>query len=203
MTSDAGGPVPLRRPERVALVPPLTRDQWSPEAEAAMDLLPPNMQPAAGQTINSLSVLAQHPPLAAAYLRFSLYLRFGSTLDGRTREMLILRTAWLRHAEYELLRHARLARRHGLSDEEIASIAVGSQAPRWTRVDSLLQLAVEELCGEGRVTPATWSELCEHFSLQEMMDIVFTVGAYDMLTMAFNTFGVEPEPDLPPFPQLQ
>ncbi len=32
------------------------------------------------------------------------------------------------------------------------------------------------------------------------MDIVVTVGAYDMMAMAFNAFGVQPEADMPPFP---
>ena len=29
------------------------------------------------------------------------------------------------------------------------------------------------------------------------MDLVFTVGAYDLLAMAFRSFGVVPDADLP------
>jgi len=31
------------------------------------------------------------------------------------------------------------------------------------------------------------------------MDLVFTVGAYDLLAMAFNTFGLELDPGLEGF----
>ena len=31
----------------------------------------------------------------------------------------------------------------------------------------------------------------------QLMDLVFTVGAYDLLAMAFKSFGVELDEDLP------
>jgi 4-carboxymuconolactone decarboxylase len=179
---------------------PLPRDEWSAEAVEAIGLLPDAMQPPPGQTINSLSVLARHPALAAAYLRFSLYLRFEATLDDRVRELLILRTAWIRGGRYELARHGRIAKRVGLTDDELRRIPDGSAAPGWDEVDALLLRAVEELCAQYVVTDATWTALMQQHSEQQVMDIVMLVGAYDMLAMAFNTFGVEPEADLPPFP---
>jgi hypothetical protein len=42
--------------------------------------------------------------------------------------------------------------------------------------------------------------LAAHLSTEQLMDILFTVGAHDMLAMAFNSLGVEPEPGLAPFP---
>jgi hypothetical protein len=32
------------------------------------------------------------------------------------------------------------------------------------------------------------------------MDVIFTVGQYNMVAMALNTLGVQPEPGLPSFP---
>jgi 4-carboxymuconolactone decarboxylase len=179
---------------------PLPREEWTEEAEAAIGILPAHMQPPPGETINSLSVLARHPALAEAYLRFSLYLRFEATLGDRVRELLILRTAWLRSGRYELARHGRIATRIGFTDEELGRIPEGSAAPGWAPEEALLLRAVEELCEHFQITDATWAALGERYSEPQLMDIVMTVGAYDMLAMAFNTFGVEPEADLPPFP---
>ena len=39
----------------------------------------------------------------------------------------------------------------------------------------------------------TWAALGEYLSDRQRMDFVFTVGAYAMLAMAFNTFGVQLE----------
>ena len=32
------------------------------------------------------------------------------------------------------------------------------------------------------------------------MDLIFTVGQYNLVSMALNSLGVQPEPGLPPFP---
>jgi len=189
-----------RRPAHAARLTPLDRADWSEAAVAAIGILPPHMQPPPGESINSLSVLARHPKLARAYLEFSLYLRFDASLDDRTRELLILRTAWIRGGGYELARHGRIARRIGFTDDELHRITAGSTADGWTPAEALLLLAVEELCADYTLTDATWAELIATFDEQQVMDVVMTVGAYDMLAMAFNTFGIEPEDDLPPFP---
>jgi len=59
-------------------------------------------------------------------------------LSDRARELLVLRTAWLRGAEYELLRHARLAKRLGFTDEDLVRIKTGATAPGWDPLDALL-----------------------------------------------------------------
>lgn len=187
----------MTHPERIA---PIPQEEWSAEAAAAIGVVPEAMLPAPGTTINSFGVLARHPKLAEAYLRFSLYLRFEATLTDRERELLVLRTAWLRDGAYELARHGRIARRIGLTDDELRRIPEGSAAPGWDRQDALLLRVVEELCADHRLSDGTWAELLAGRTEQQVMDVVVTVGAYDMMSMAFNSFGVQPEPDMPPFP---
>ena len=181
-------------------IEPLSREEWSEEAVAAMSVLPDVMQPAPGQTINSLSVLAHHPDAASVVLELTLYLRFHSTLTDRERELLILRTVWLRGAQYELTRHARNALRYGFTREELIRVSVGSSAPEWDETEALLLRAAEELCRDTRIGDETWQALAERYSRKQLMDIALTVGAYEMLAMAFNSFGLQPEPDLEPFP---
>jgi len=194
---------PNEKPSRhEARIKPLPEEEWTDEAVAALSVLPVEMRPAPGTMINSLSVLALHPDLAAADLGMSLYLRFKATLTPRVTEVLILRTAWLRGAEYELLRHARKARREGWSDEEIARIALGSAALGWDPVEAMLLRAVEEIHESYSVSDATWAELAEHFSDNELLDILFTIGTYTMHAVVFNSIGLEPEADLPPFPTI-
>jgi alkylhydroperoxidase family enzyme len=179
---------------------PIPQEEWSDEAVAAMSILPPQMRPQPGQMINSLSVFAIHPDLASVDLAMSLYLRFRGTLDARVTELLILRTAWLRGAEYELMRHANKARREGWSDDEIFRITLGSTAAGWSPLEVLLLRAAEEIYQDTCVGDATWSGLVEHYSDKELLDILFTIGLYTMHAVVFNSIGLEPESDLPPFP---
>ena len=54
------------------------------------------------------------------------------------------------------------------------------------------------------VSDATWAALAAELDEQQLMDVVFTVGAYDLVAMAFRSFGVELDDDLlerkPPSP---
>ncbi len=181
-------------------VPQLSLAEWPAGSLAAVDALPAEMKPPPGASINVLDVLAHHPKLMGAILTFSNYFRFESTLDDRQRELLILRIAWLRVAEYELLRHARNARRYGFSDEDLIAISVGSADPHWNEAESLLLRLVEELAEGHYVVDATWQALQQHYTLQQIMDSMFVVGNYDMFAGAYGSMGVQPEANLAPYP---
>ena len=43
---------------------------------------------------------------------------------------------------------------------------------------------------------STTTEAISQFN-QQMMDLVFTVGQYNLVSMALNSFGVQPDADLP------
>jgi alkylhydroperoxidase family enzyme len=56
-----------------------------------------------------------------------------------------------------------------------------------------------ELHADAHVSDATWAGLAKHFNTQQLMDIVFTVGQYNLVSMALNSFGVQADPGLPGF----
>ena len=56
--------------------------------------------------------------------------------------------------------------------------------------------AVDELLADAKVADDTWEVLAAGLEVQQMMDLVFTVGAYDALAMAFRSFGVALDDDL-------
>ena len=41
------------------------------------------------------------------------------------------------------------------------------------------------------VCDATWAALSERYTTQQLMDVVFTVGQYNMMSMALNSFRVQ------------
>lgn len=194
-------------------IPPRPREDWDADVLDALSVLSPpgTAAPAAAAAAaarddssqrpvsNIVGIFTWHPALTKGWLLFNNHL-FHSTLSARTRELATVRIAWLRRGEYEWAQHVRMARAAGMSDEEIAAISEGPGAAVWTPVDALTVTAVDELCADRNVSDTTWEQLSRHFDRQQIMDLVFTVGAYDMLAMAFNTFGLELDPDLEGFP---
>ena len=141
-----------------------------------------------------LDTLARHPDLSRAFLGFNRHLLFESTLPPRTRELLILRTAAICDCAFERVQHEIIARREGLDDAAIARVADGADAPGWSPDDAALIRATDELLSGWTVSDATWKELASTLDDRQLMDLVFTVGSYALLAMAFNSFGVLPDP---------
>jgi AhpD family alkylhydroperoxidase len=148
------------------------------------------------KALNALGTLARHPELTRAFHTFNGHVLFGTTLSPRQRELLVLRVAAVRHCEYEWRQHEILAGDAGLSPDDIARVAEGPTAPGWPPLDRAMVAAVDELLGDARITDATWAALVGALDEQQAMDLVFTVGAYDLLAMAFRSFGVVLDDDL-------
>ena len=186
-------------------ITPLPPDQWSEEVMQAIAVLrPPDAkQPlrrrAGGpKGLNVLGTLARHPSLMKAYHTFNGHILSSSTLTPRQRELLILRVAALRDAAYEWEQHVIIAADAGIDDDEIARVRDGADAPGWSAPDAALLRAVDELVADALVSDATWAALAETLDEQQLMDLVFTVGAYDLLAMAFRSFGIQLDTDLAP-----
>jgi alkylhydroperoxidase family enzyme len=145
--------------------------------------------------LNVLGTLARHPDLARAFHTFNGHVLFATTLTPRQRELLVLRVAAVREAEYEWAQHAVLAGDAGISDDEVARVR-SRDVDGWPPLEGALLRAVDELVRDAVVSDETWAILAAELSEQQLMDVVFTVGAYDLLAMAFRTFGVPLDDDL-------
>lgn len=147
--------------------------------------------------LNIFRTLAQHPKLLKRWLVFANHVLGKSTLPVREREILILRIGWLCRAGYEWGQHVQIGLECGLTEAEIQAIKAGADAGSWSDVDRDLLMATDELHRDAHVSDATWARLAQQWSTEQLMDIVFAVGQYNLVSMALNSFGVQPEAGLP------
>ncbi|OBI40730.1 carboxymuconolactone decarboxylase [Mycobacterium kyorinense] len=171
---------------------PLPADQWDDAVRHAVAGMLPEERRNPDDAGNLLATLVHHPELTRAFLRFSVYLLYGSTLPERVREQAILRVAHRRGCDYEWTHHVTIGKRVGLSDADIAAIQSGD--PR-DDFDRAVLTAVDELDEKTNLSDATWTALSERLDERQRMDLVFTIGGYTALAMGLNTFGVEVEDD--------
>lgn len=169
---------------------PLADDEWSDEAA---EMRPRFLRtgPQGDRVLNIFATLARHPQLLKRWTVFGNHVLYKSTLPAREREILILRIGWLCAAEYEWGQHVAIGRREGLEDDDIARIAAGADAPGWDTFEVNLIRAVDELHGDAFISDATWQALSERYDTQQMLDVVFTVGQYNLVSMALNSCGVQ------------
>lgn len=178
-------------------IEPVSKENWTPEQQELLEPLDK-----AGRLWNVFTTLANHPDLYRQWLPFATYILRANSMPPRDREIAILRIGWLCRSEYEWGQHMRMGRRAGLTDDEMRRIAVGPQAPDWSAHDRLLLQATDELHADACIADATWQALSRTYSKQQMMDLVFTVGQYNLVSMALKSFGVERDEGLEPFPDL-
>jgi len=155
-----------------------------------------------GRIYNVFTTMANHPDLARDWLTFATHILRNSTLPARDREILILRIGWLCDSEYEFAQHARIAKNIGMNDDDLRHIAAGPQATGLSEHERYLLTAADELHADSFLTDGTWNALAKTYDTRQMMDVVFTVGQYTMVSMALNSFGVQLDEGLPGFSEL-
>jgi len=146
-----------------------------------------------GPLLNIFATLAHHPKLLKRWTVFGNHVLQKSTLPPRERELVILRVGWLCRSGYEWGQHVEIGRRAGLSDAEIDRVTRGPDAEGWSELESTLLRAADELHGDQFITDATWNALGRHCDTRAVMDLIFTVGQYQLVSMALNSLGVQLE----------
>lgn len=175
-------------------ISPLEESQWDDQQRDVVSTTAVD-----GRVLNVFKTLVRHPKLLKRWLVFANHVLFKTTLPPRDRELLILRIGWLCRAEYEWGQHVRIAAQCGISEEEIRRVAAGPAADGWEAFEAALLRAVDELRADAIISDTTWQTLADRYNTQQLMDLVFTIGQYNLVSMALNTFGVEREPGLAGF----
>ncbi|MES1213659.1 MAG: carboxymuconolactone decarboxylase family protein, partial [Singulisphaera sp.] len=162
------------------------REDWSKEQQ---EILAPFER--TGRLYNVFTTMANHPELARDWLTFATHILRDSSLPARDREILILRIGWLCQSEYEWAQHVVIGKAAGLSDDDVNRVAAGPGAEGLSEHERLLLLATDELHSDACISETTWAGLAKTYNTQQMMDLVFTVGQYNLVSMALNSFGVQ------------
>ncbi|MDQ2677738.1 MAG: carboxymuconolactone decarboxylase family protein [Actinomycetota bacterium] len=190
----------------MARLDPIPPEDWPPGMRDALAALRPanprhplpERRDDRPQGMHVLGTLAHHPELTAAYHAFNGQVQFGTTLSRRQRELLILRVAAVRDCEYEWAQHVVIAADVGVSGEDVARVAEGPDAPGWDALDAAMVRAVDELVADAAISEPTWATLAGQLDPKQLMDVIFTVGAYDTLAMFIGSVAMELDEDLRP-----
>jgi hypothetical protein len=172
---------------RPVRVPPQPPEAWGGATRAALGAAPQKGR------LHLPAVVAWHPSLLAPYMAWATAVARQGVLSPRDNALLALRTALRCESEFEWGVHVA----HGhLTPDEVARVVKGPDAG-WDARDEALLRATDELHDVSAVGDATWDALGAMFPTDALLEIVFVVGHYTMLSMVANSAGVQPEPDWP------
>ena len=150
-----------------------------------------------GPVLNITRTLANYPELSRAWGRFARHVLSESSLPPRERELVILRMGWNCRSGYEFGQHRRIGQEAGLTLDEVERVKQGPDAEGWSEHERALLRATDELHADAFISDDTWNALAASYDTQQLMDVVFAAGQYNLVSMALNTLGVQLEPGTP------
>lgn len=160
------------------------------------DLLPEH-QDLLARNLNLYRLLAHSPRAARSLNTLARYIRDGSRLDPRLRQMAILQVGYVARSAYEYSHHIRISREFGVSDDDIRAIADESEG-RPTALDPLAKAvlsAARQLTGGLSVADHTFAALRQGLDEERLTDLLITIAYYNGLVRLMGALEIDVERD--------
>jgi 4-carboxymuconolactone decarboxylase len=175
------------RPPRLPVLPPEDRTERQQNLldEMSMVVVDGVRKPREDKT--ALEILIRHAELYKAHLEVAQKYLSDCEMDIRDRELAILRIGWLSQAPFEWGSHVKIAKRNGITSEEIERVIEGSSAAGWSKHDRAIVRAMEELHFDSMITDDTWADLQEFYNDKKLIELVILAGQYKTVAYYQNS----------------
>lgn len=170
----------------MARIPYLDRENLAPEHR---DLLARN--------INLYRTLVHSPNGLRSFSGLGQYIRYGSKLDPRLRELAILQVGYLTRSKYEYSHHIKIGRDFGVSDDDIRGMIAETEGrpSNLEPVAKVVLRAAREMTTDLAASEATFAELAAAFSTEHLTDLVITIAFYSAVVRILETMQIGVEDD--------
>ena len=148
-----------------------------------------------GRVINVYRMLAHSPPLAQSWFEHVNAVRWETEIDGRLREIVIIRLAHASSSAYVLRQHVpKLAEAEGLSAEACEALKDWRGSPLFDGRERAALAYADAMAAAAAVPDAVFGPLRAHFSDREIVELTMLVGAYLSHVRVLGALEVDLEP---------
>jgi len=174
--------------EAIARVP-LVCDEDAPPVLASVFA---QIRARGGEPNNMHRAVANAPDAAAAYFELAWTLRRDDHVPRSLRELAILRTLQLENGEYEFRAHARMARQHGVVDEQIDALQNWTTSDLYSAEQRAVLGWVEGMATKEGPGPASVEAMVRIFDPHAIVEITLTSAFYMMSARTTKALAVKP-----------
>jgi 4-carboxymuconolactone decarboxylase len=147
-----------------------------------------------GSLLNLYKLLLHAPPLAECWLDMVSTARFKSTLDGRLREIVIIRVGYLNEVAYVIKQHVPLLSvPDGLPVEESDALADWHGSKFFSARERAALAYTDAMTRDIEVPDAVFNALRPHFDERQIIELTVLIGIYNMHTRVFRALEIDPE----------
>lgn len=161
------------------------------------ELVEPARARVADNPIALYRALAGSPGGLDVFAGIGRWIRYGSTLDPRRRELLILAVGAAAGCDYEFAHHVKIGRDFGCSDEDIRGLlqAVREEPSTLGADEQVLVRAARECTLDGAITADTFALLAKSYDTERLVEIVLVLAHYAGVVRVLESLQIDLEPD--------
>ena len=148
----------------------------------------------------TIRLLAHRPAMFRSFLAWAKVLAREGALPRRDHEILALRASLNCRSSFEWGEHLEFAERAGLSAPELEALVEGATAPVWQPHEAALIEAADQLHTGFEISDETWAALAAHYDEPQLVELVYVVGQYTMLSMVANGLHIDVPESFRPLP---
>jgi alkylhydroperoxidase family enzyme len=139
---------------------------------------------------NVVKALANSPGLASKVFPLANYFMNQSGLDKRVRELAVLMLMKRCDCEYGFVRHIDIAKREGISQQQIDEIGSYRSSQRFSDNDKLVLQYAEELTSKARVDDDLYRKVESVVGKDHMVDLTGAIAFWNMMARNLNALQV-------------
>ena len=147
--------------------------------------------------LNIFKVFGHHPEYGTVFTDLVMAILKDGELDWLTKELLILKAVQRNDCQYCVIQHERLSVMLGMDEAKIADLD-GDKYKASTHFTegekALLDLTVQIGIDANRVPKELWGRLHAHWTEPQIVEAVFVITTYIMVSKFGDTLGVALEP---------
>ena len=143
-----------------------------------------------GGVLHLYQMLLHSPPIAEGWLNYLTAVRQKTSLSASIRELVIIRIAQLNGAQYEADQHIPIALKEGVSQQQIDDLADWRATASFSALERRVLALTEEMTRNVHVEKQLVDELSVDFDHKELVELVATIAAYNMVSRFIEAFGI-------------
>lgn len=151
-----------------------------------------------GRLINVYKLLLHSPALAESWFLHNNAVRWKTALDGRLREMVIIRIGYVLRVPYIVNQHVpKLAIPEGLTIEECGDLRDWEASSRFGARDRAALAYADSMTRDVDVPDEMFEGLKPFFDERQIVELTILIGTYNMQARVVGALKIDPEAPSP------
>lgn len=150
--------------------------------------------------LSVFQIALRNPRVATALNGMLHNLLMKGELDGRLRELIILRIGWATGSVYEWTQHWRVATGMNIPEGDLLGVRDWPNHAAFGPAERAVLAATDDTLATGKISDGTWAACAETFDQAELVELVAVIGNWTLFSNLLRSLEVPLEDGLQPWP---